>query len=52
MSGGAELVLPPEAVRRHTADQFNRPNAGQDGFAMAWTAALRLIEDGKPDYRS
>jgi len=52
MSGGAELVLPPESVRQHTAGQFNRPNKGQDGFTMAWTAALRLIEDGKPDYRS
>jgi ribulose-5-phosphate 4-epimerase/fuculose-1-phosphate aldolase len=52
MSGGADLVLPPESVRQHTAAQFNRPNKGQDGFTMAWTAALRLIEDGKPDYRS
>ncbi|MBR0679154.1 class II aldolase/adducin family protein [Roseomonas eburnea] len=51
MAGGAELVLPPESVRLHTADQFNRPRA-EEGFAMAWGAALRLIEDGKPDYRS
>jgi ribulose-5-phosphate 4-epimerase/fuculose-1-phosphate aldolase len=50
-AGGAELVLPPEAVRLHTAAQFNRPSDGTH-FAMAWTSALRLIEDGTPDYRS
>jgi ribulose-5-phosphate 4-epimerase/fuculose-1-phosphate aldolase len=50
-SGGAELVLPPESVRLHTAAQFNRPSDGTH-FAMAWASALRLIEDGKPDYRS
>jgi len=51
MAGGAELVLPPESVRLHTAEQFNRPREAES-FDMAWTAALRLVEDGKPDYRS
>lgn len=51
MSGGAELVMPPESVRLHTARQFNR-GSDESAFAMAWGAALRLIEDGKPDYRS
>jgi len=51
LAGGAELVLPPEEVRRHTAEQFNRPSASS-GKQFAWQAALRLIENDKPDYRS
>jgi ribulose-5-phosphate 4-epimerase/fuculose-1-phosphate aldolase len=50
-SGGAELVLPPESVRVHTAAQFNRPKA-DPGYNLAWEASLRLIENDKPDYRS
>ncbi|WP_249120203.1 class II aldolase/adducin family protein [Plastoroseomonas hellenica] len=50
-SGGAELVLPPESVRVHTAAQFNRPKANP-GYNLAWEASLRLIENDKPDYRS
>lgn len=52
-SGGAELILPPESVRQHTASQFNRP--GEDALAhydWAWVSALRLIENDRPDYRS
>jgi ribulose-5-phosphate 4-epimerase/fuculose-1-phosphate aldolase len=52
-SGGAELVFPPEAVRLHTAAQFNRP--GEDALAhyeWSWGSALRLIENDRPDYRS
>jgi ribulose-5-phosphate 4-epimerase/fuculose-1-phosphate aldolase len=51
LAGGAELVLPPEAVRLHTAAQFHR-GGDEAHFAMAWASALRLIEDGTPDYRS
>jgi ribulose-5-phosphate 4-epimerase/fuculose-1-phosphate aldolase len=50
LSGGCELVLPPEEVRVHTAAQF----AGAENeahYAMVWDSALRLIEDSKPDYR-
>ena len=44
-SGGAELVFPPESVRRHTAAQYTRdPNSPTK--LLAWEAALRLIEDG------
>ena len=52
-SGGAELILPPEEVRLKTAKQFNRP--GEEALAhydWAWTSALRLIENDRPDYRS
>jgi ribulose-5-phosphate 4-epimerase/fuculose-1-phosphate aldolase len=52
MSGGAELIFPPEEVRRHTAAQFNPP--GDDALrhnASAWVSALRLIENDSPDYR-
>jgi len=52
-SGGAELVFPPEAVRLHTASQFNLPGEGSLAFHdWAWTSALRLIENDRPDYRS
>jgi ribulose-5-phosphate 4-epimerase/fuculose-1-phosphate aldolase len=52
MAGGAELVLPPESVRLHTAEQFNRP--GEESLAhydWAWGSALRLVENDRPDYR-
>jgi len=51
MSGGRELVLPPPEVCAHTAEQF-RQNEVESHYEMAWGAALRLIEDSKPDYRS
>jgi len=53
MAGGAELILPPEEVRLHTAAQFNRP--GEDAlshYEWAWGSALRLIENDRPDYRA
>lgn len=52
MAGGAELILPPESVRVHTAEQFNRP--GEESlvhYDWAWGSALRLIENDRPDYR-
>jgi ribulose-5-phosphate 4-epimerase/fuculose-1-phosphate aldolase len=52
-SGGAELILPPEEVRLRTAKQFNKPaEEALAHFDMAWTSALRLIENDRPDYRS
>ncbi|MDR3534924.1 MAG: class II aldolase/adducin family protein [Acetobacteraceae bacterium] len=51
LSGGQEIVLPPEAVRVHTSEQF-RKGENDEHYAMVWDAALRLVEDGKPDYRS
>jgi ribulose-5-phosphate 4-epimerase/fuculose-1-phosphate aldolase len=52
MAGGAELILPPESVRLHTAEQFNRP--GEESLAhydWSWGSALRLVENDRPDYR-
>jgi len=51
LAGGAELVLPPEEVRLHTARQFRREGS-LEHFDMAWQAALRLIAHDQPDYRS
>lgn len=51
LSGGREIVLPPHEVCAHTAEQFRRQEHDEH-YAMVWNAALRLIEDGKPDYRS
>lgn len=51
LSGGREIILPPEEVRLHTAEQF-RKGENEEHYAMVWDAALRLIEDGKPNYRT
>jgi ribulose-5-phosphate 4-epimerase/fuculose-1-phosphate aldolase len=51
VSGGQEIVFPPEEVRIHTSEQFHK-GENEEHYAMVWDAALRLIEDGKPDYRS
>ncbi len=51
LAGGGELILPPEQVRQHTAAQFNRPEA-LEHYELMWESCLRLVEDGKPDYRS
>ena len=51
LSGGREIILPPPEVCAHTAQQFaNHEN--DEHYAMVWDAALRLVQDGKPDYRS
>ena len=41
-SGGAELVLPPEAVCERTAQQFERPTA-LDYCQRVWNSAVRLL---------
>ncbi len=51
LSGGAELVTPPEAVRLHTAQQFNREGS-LEHYEMMWESCLRLVEHDRPDYRS
>jgi ribulose-5-phosphate 4-epimerase/fuculose-1-phosphate aldolase len=51
LAGGRELILPPEEVRVRTSDQFAR-HEHDEHYTMVWDAALRLIEDGAPDYRS
>ncbi len=51
LSGGAELLLPPEEVCRHTSEQYRRQE-NDEHYALVWNAALELIEDDRPDYRS
>ena len=51
LAGGREIILPPPEVCAHTAAQF-AANEVESHYEMAWTAALRLIDDGKTDYRS
>ena len=51
LSGGREIVLPPHDVAQHTSDQF-RKQENDEHYAMVWDAALRLIENDRPDYRS
>jgi len=49
MTGGAELVFPPEGVCRKAAEQFRRD---ENRHARTWKAALRLVENDRIDYRS
>ena len=51
LAGGSELVFPPEAVREHTAAQF-QGESRLEHYDMLWESCLRLVEDGRPDYRS
>ena len=51
LAGGAELVLPPEEVRLHTANQFNVGNK-LPAYEMLWESSLRLVDADRPDYRS
>ncbi|GBQ25844.1 class II aldolase/adducin family protein [Acidiphilium acidophilum] len=53
MSGGAKLVIPPPEVCAHTASQYVRDEPVHTNHcAMAWQAALRLIDPVTTDYRS
>jgi ribulose-5-phosphate 4-epimerase/fuculose-1-phosphate aldolase len=53
LAGGADLVLPPEEVRRKTAAQFNGdPEKSLAHSEWAWASALQLIENSKPDWRA
>lgn len=51
LAGSAELIYPPEAVRQHTAAQFNC-EGDLDFYDFTWNSALRLIASDLPDYRS
>jgi ribulose-5-phosphate 4-epimerase/fuculose-1-phosphate aldolase len=48
MTGGAELILPPEEVRQHTAAQFN-PGDVPAYYDLAWEAVLREMAFEKTD---
>lgn len=50
LAGGAELVVPPMAVREKVAGQYLSPMyaAARD---VGWQSALRLIEGERVDYR-
>ena len=58
-AGGQALVVPSETVCAHTERQFNEPNrqlnetqiADGDGYGLAWTALLRLIDRIDPSYK-
>ena len=50
LSGGAELVFPPEEVRQRTAAQFNGGHV-LPHCELLWESCLRLIERDSPDYR-
>ena len=43
-------MFPPEEVRSRTAAQFRRDAEARS--ALAWEAALRLLEHDRMDYRS
>ncbi len=51
LSCGREVVIPPHDVCQHASDQFHGMEGDQAHYAMLWDAALRLIEDDKPNYR-
>ena len=51
LSCGRPLTIPPAEVCEHASDQFKSFEDDHAHYAMLWNAALRLIEDGKPDYR-
>ena len=51
LSGGSELILPPEEVRQKTAAQFNR-GGNEAHFDMLWESALRMIEGQGSDWRA
>ena len=51
LAGGSELIIPPDEVCRHTAAQFNREEA-LEHYEFMWESCLRLVDEGKPDYRS
>ncbi len=51
LSGGSELLFPPEAVRVHTAEQFEG-DGDPARYNFMWESCLCLIEHGRPDYRT
>ncbi len=51
LSCGREVILPPYDVCAHTAGQF-RGQENDAHYSWMWESALRMIEDGQPDYRN
>ena len=51
LSMGREVVIPPHEVCQHASDQFRAFEDDRAHYAMLWDAALRLIENDRPDYR-
>jgi ribulose-5-phosphate 4-epimerase/fuculose-1-phosphate aldolase len=51
MTGGAELIVPPEEVCQRTAAQYGRLDA-LEHYEMVWQASLRLIEGQGTDWRT
>ena len=52
LSCGRELIIPPENVCQHASDQFKSFEKDEAHYTMLWDAALRLIENGEPEYRT
>jgi ribulose-5-phosphate 4-epimerase/fuculose-1-phosphate aldolase len=50
LSCGREVLLPPAEVCAHTAEQFRRQEDDAH-YVWMWESALRMIEEGRPDYR-
>ncbi|HVO00595.1 MAG TPA: class II aldolase/adducin family protein, partial [Candidatus Cybelea sp.] len=57
-SGGAALVIPPKEVCEHTERQFNAPYTpasdtlgDPEGYNLAWSALLRLLDRIDPSYK-
>lgn len=58
-AGGGALVVPSDKVCAHTERQFNDPSrdlsqgqlADEDGYDLAWTALLRLLDRLDPGYK-
>jgi ribulose-5-phosphate 4-epimerase/fuculose-1-phosphate aldolase len=60
-AGGQPLVLPPKAVCEHAERQFNAPPppsqdgrtlSDPDGYDLAWSALLRLLDRIDPGYKN
>jgi ribulose-5-phosphate 4-epimerase/fuculose-1-phosphate aldolase len=51
LSQGREVVLPPHEVCVHTAEQA-KSQENDAHYSWMWDAALRMIENDKPDYRT
>lgn len=51
LSCGREVVIPQHEVCQHASDQFRRMEDDHGHYTMLWDAALRLIENDRPDYR-
>jgi ribulose-5-phosphate 4-epimerase/fuculose-1-phosphate aldolase len=51
LSCGRELTIPAPEVCQHASDQFKSFEKDTAHYALLWDSALRLIEDGKSDYR-